>query len=134
MKLEVFDERRCSLGEGPTSSGQLNNHVMWIDILSFKVLWREIDTGKIGSFNTPAEIGFALPRKNSGVVLGHASGATLRNTDGSETALPSWSDAESEPLKTPVRWNDAKVSPHGELFAGTRAVDGARDAGWLYKF
>jgi gluconolactonase len=33
-----------------------------------------------------------------------------------------------------VRWNDAKVSPHGELFAGTMAFDGAKDAGSLYKF
>jgi gluconolactonase len=107
---------------------------MWIDILSFKVLWRDIDTGEIGSFATPAEIGFALPRKNSGIVLGHASGATLRDADGSETALPGWNDAESEPLKVPVRWNDAKVSPHGELFAGTMAFDGAKDAGSLYKF
>jgi sugar lactone lactonase YvrE len=134
MKFEVFDERRCSLGEGPTSSGQHNNHVMWIDILSFQVLWRDITSGEIGSFSTPAEVGFALPRKNSGIVLGHASGATLRNPDGTESALPSWSDAESEPLKTPVRWNDAKVSPHGELFAGTMAFDGAKDAGSLYKF
>jgi sugar lactone lactonase YvrE len=134
MKLEIFDERRCALGEGPTSSRQFNNHVMWIDILSFEVLWREIDTGEIGSFTTPAEIGFALPRKNLGIVLGHASGATLRNANGSETKLPSWIVAENKPSKMPIRWNDAKVAPNGELYAGTMAFDGAKDAGSLYKF
>ena len=134
MKLEIFDERRCTLGEGPTSSGLRNNHVMWIDILSYKVLWRDINSGEIGSFDTPAEVGFALPRKNSGIVLGHSTGATLRDPDSTENPLPSWLEAESGPLPIPVRWNDAKVAPNGELFAGTMAFDGAKDAGSLYKF
>ncbi|MDP1852497.1 MAG: SMP-30/gluconolactonase/LRE family protein [Candidatus Planktophila sp.] len=134
MNIEIFDERRCVLGEGPTSSGQTNNHVMWIDILSFKVLWRDIISGEFGSFETPAEVGFALPRKNFGVVVGHSSGATLRDIDGTESPLPSWLEAESEPLKIPVRWNDAKVAPNGELFAGTMAFDGKEGAGSLYKF
>jgi len=134
MKFEVFDERRCSLGEGPTSSGQHNNHVMWIDILSFQVLWRDIASGEIGSFSTPAEVGFALPRKNSGIVLGHASGATLRNPDGTESALPSWSDAESEPLRTPVRWNDAKVSNVGDLWLGTMSYNAEPKKAALYRY
>lgn len=133
MEIDIFDERRCILGEGPTSSGPENNLVMWVDILGHKVLWKDIITQKIGSFDTTAEVGFCLPRTDGGQIVGHASGATLRDKNGSETLLLSSLDAENEPLDDQIRWNDAKVSPNGDLFAGTMGFDGKKDAGALYK-
>jgi gluconolactonase len=131
MKIEVFDTYRCELGEGPTSSGLDQTSIMWIDIISHKCFNRNILTGDTVSFSTPGEIGFALPRSQGGQVLGHASGATLRAIDGSEKKLPSWSDLGICP-DIPVRWNDAKISPDGEIFMGTMAVDGSPDAGALF--
>jgi hypothetical protein len=34
IAVEVFDDRRCWLGEGPTATGTNNNHVQWVDILN----------------------------------------------------------------------------------------------------
>lgn len=132
MKLEVFDERRCILGEGPTSSGSDNNVVTWVDILGHKVFWKDMITHQIGSFDTAAEVGFCLPSADGGHVLGHASGITLRDKTGSETPLLRSGDS-IEPLNSQLRWNDAKVSPDGDLFAGTMAFDGRKDAGALYR-
>lgn len=131
MKVEVFDSYRCELGEGPTSFGSDQSSIMWIDIIGHKVLTRNILNGETNFFETPGEIGFALPRSNGGQVLGHASGATLRESNGSERALPSWKNLGINP-KVPIRWNDAKTTPHGSIFMGTMASDGSPGAGALF--
>lgn len=133
MELTVFDERICKLGEGPTSRGTNNSLITWIDILSHRVLWRDLISGDVGSFETPAEIGFCLPYEDSGYVLGHASGATLRDGLGHETKLLSDDLGQVRPLDENTRWNDAKVAPNGDLFAGTMAFDGSRNGGSFYR-
>jgi hypothetical protein len=50
LKAEVFDSRRNVLGEGPTSSGPKNNHVMWVDIYGKAVRWRDLASGEIGEY------------------------------------------------------------------------------------
>ena len=44
ISVEVFDERKCHLGEGPTSSGTGNNHVMWVNILENQVMWHNSES------------------------------------------------------------------------------------------
>ncbi len=133
MELMVFDERICRLGEGPTSRGKENSLVTWIDIHGHKVLWRDLITSELGSFETPAEVGFCLPCDQNGYVVGHASGATIRNEAGHERSLFSNDIDQPKPVDEFTRWNDAKVAPNGDLFAGTMAFDGTRDGGSLYR-
>lgn len=133
MKIEIFDDRRCTLGEGPTSSGDSNSQIMWVDIIGKKILTRDILTGQITEKSTAEEVGFALPGEDSGVVVGYASGAKFITSGGAEINLPSWRKITPDSETTPVRWNDAKVSPHRQLFAGTMAFDATPGAGGLYR-
>jgi sugar lactone lactonase YvrE len=133
MDLEVFDERRCTLGEGPTSSRLANSHIMWVDILGKKLYSKNASSGETTEQSSTEEIGFALPGEDSGVVLGYASGAKFVASDGRESSLPHWQTISPDDPATPVRWNDAKVSPHQQLYAGTMAFDATPGAGGLYR-
>jgi gluconolactonase len=133
MKLEVFDERRCTLGEGPTSSGNSNNHIMWVDIIGKKILTKDLITGKTTEQIFDEEVGFALPGVDSGVVIGFASGAKFVDKNGQEFELPHWKSITPIDPNTPVRWNDAKVSPDKQLYAGTMAFDATPEAGGLFR-
>ncbi len=133
MKIEVFDERKCLLGEGPSSRNENNSLVTWVDILGHQVLWRDIYTSEVGSFRTLGEVGFALPRGGGGTVMGVADEIVLRESNGNENSMLSCNASKNAPTGIKVRWNDAKVAPGGELFAGSMACDGAAGAGALYK-
>ena len=128
IAVEVFDDRRCWLGEGPTSSGTNNNHVQWVDILNGKVLSKNIETSKTSEYKMEEHVGFAIPRTSGGDVLGTANGPVLRNTEGEITKLPG---RETDKVKS--RWNDAKVSHTGDLFLGTLSYDLVPKASGLYR-
>jgi sugar lactone lactonase YvrE len=132
LSVEIFDQRRCLLGEGPTVTGVKNNRVQWVDILQSKVLWRDLDSGEIGEYSTPEVVSFAIPRKSGGDVLGMVGGPHLRNLDGTLESLQHWEFALSHGKSDSLRWNDAKVSPTGELWLGTMASDGTGSAGGLF--
>ena len=128
IAVEVFDDRRCWLGEGPTATGINNNHVQWVDILNGKVLTKNIETNQTSEYKLDNHVGFAIPRTNGGEVLGTANGPVLRNTEGQITKLP---QRETDKFKS--RWNDAKVSHTGDLFLGTLSYDIVPKASALYR-
>jgi len=128
IAVEVFDDRRCWLGEGPTATGENNNYVQWVDILNGKVLSKNIETNKISEYKMEEHVGFAIPRTNGGDVLGTANGPVLRNTEREFTKLPG-----RETDKAKSRWNDAKVSYTGDLFLGTLSYDLVPKASGLYR-
>ena len=128
IEVEVFDDRRCHLGEGPSSHGLNNEIVTWVDIINGKVLTKNIENLTTSEYKLEEHIGFALPRITGGEVLGINSGPALRDKDGKITKLP---QRENDRFKT--RWNDAKVSPSGEIFLGTLTYDLVPDQSALYK-
>jgi sugar lactone lactonase YvrE len=128
IAVEVFDDRRCWLGEGPTATGENNNYVQWVDILNGKVLSKNIETSKTSEYKMEEHVGFAIPRTSGGDVLGTANGPVLRNTEGEITKLPG-----RETDKSKSRWNDAKVSYTGDLFLGTLSYDLVPKASGLYR-
>ncbi|MFM8211964.1 MAG: SMP-30/gluconolactonase/LRE family protein [Actinomycetes bacterium] len=128
IEVEVFDDRRCHLGEGPSSSGENNEIVTWVDIINGKVLTKNIENLTTSEYKLEEHIGFALPRITGGEVLGINSGPALRDVDGKITKLP---HREKDRFKS--RWNDAKVSPSGEIFLGTLTYDLVPDQSALYK-
>ncbi|MFZ9789760.1 MAG: SMP-30/gluconolactonase/LRE family protein [Candidatus Nanopelagicales bacterium] len=128
IQVEVFDDRRCHLGEGPTASGENNEIITWVDIINGKVLTKNLEDSTTSEYQVNEHVGFALPRINGGEVLGINSGPVLRDQDGKITKLP---QREIDTFKT--RWNDAKVSPSGELFLGTLTYDLVPDQSALYK-
>ncbi len=134
MKPEIFDRRRCDLGEGPTSRDINNDHITWVDILGQRVLSRNINTHSIDSFDTDLPVGFALPARNSSLVLGIGDEIFLRDDVGKLQSLSvRCAPTNNDQPSVRVRWNDAKVAPGGELFAGSMDYEGANKIGALYR-
>jgi sugar lactone lactonase YvrE len=123
IAVEVFDERKCYLGEGPTSSGPGNNHVMWVNILENQVMWRNLETGVTGGYETSEHVSFAIPRTQGGEVLGTVSGPILRDSDGTIHQLPTRSTIPGDVDNFPTRWNDAKVSRIDKDFTITAEIN-----------
>ncbi len=90
-------------------------------------------TNDLGTFPTTEDVGFALPRKGGGTVLGVGDKIILREPGGSERVLDSCNASTNSPDVVKVRWNDAKIAPGGELFAGSMAYDNTPGAGALYR-
>ena len=133
IKASVFDERVNLLGEGPTSTGVANEIISWVDIMGRKVRSRNFLTGEVHEYATLEDIGFAIPRVPGGAILGVVSGPVLRDVDGTLHQLPSREDADGFAPNRPIRWNDGKVSPQGDLFMGTMAYDFVANSGAFYQ-
>lgn len=133
MKASVFDERRNILGEGPTATGPKNEVITWVDLYGKKVRGRHLITEAVSEYETAEDVGFAIPRKLGGEIIGTANGPLLRDPNGTIHKLPTRIDADGYESKNIVRWNDAKVSPQGDLFLGTMAYDFKTNAGAVYQ-
>lgn len=133
MKASVFDERVSLLGEGPTATGVANEEISWVDIMGRKVQSRNLLNGATTEYLTQEDVGFAIPRVGGGAILGVVSGPVLRDEDGAVHQLPSREDADGFPPNRPIRWNDGKVSPQGDLFMGTMPYDFTVNGGAFYQ-
>jgi sugar lactone lactonase YvrE len=134
MLAEIFDERICSLGEGPSSSGALHSEVSWVDITGSRVLTRNLATNRTSEFSTGENVGFAIPRASGGYVLGTNSGPILRDVDGRLHAFLKLTDLEPQTSQIAIRWNDGKVSPSGNLWFGTMGYDMLAETSSLFKY
>ena len=133
IAVDVFDSRRNQLGEGPTASGDRNNHVQWCDIYGQSIRWKDLASGQSGEYETSEPVGFQIPRTTGGEILGTANGPVLRDKDGAFHKLPSREDADGFKDKKVLRWNDAKVSPDGALFLGSMAYENQSNEGAFYR-
>lgn len=134
MQVEIFDERICSLGEGPSAAGALHSEVSWVDITGSRVLTRNLKTNETGEFSTQENVGFAITRTSGGYVLGTNSGPILRDTDGSNHLFLKLSDLEPLISQMGIRWNDAKVSPSGNLWFGTMGYEMLPGTSSLFRY
>lgn len=128
LQVELFDERQCILGEGPVSLGSSHSEIQWVDIEGKKVLSRNLETGVAGEFSVEEEIGFVIPTESGKSLLGTVSGPVLY--DGS-VFTPYVSRNENDVV--PMRWNDAKVSPDGELWLGSMTFTEEPGYGSFYR-
>lgn len=128
ISVEIFDERQCILGEGPVSSGVDHSQVQWVDIEGMKVLSRNLETGHSSEYSVTEHIGFIIPTEAGKDLLGTVSGPILY--DG-KNFIPFVS--RDEPDVTPMRWNDAKVDPAGDLWLGSMSYTEDGGHGALYR-
>lgn len=133
IAVEVFDSRRNQLGEGPTASGIGNNHVQWCDIYGQFIRSKNLVTGEIFEYQTDEAVGFQIPRVNGGDILGTANGPVLRDLNGTIHNLPTREESDGFKDKHVLRWNDAKVSPDGDLFLGSMAYENQSNEGAFYQ-
>ena len=124
--VEIFDDRRCALGEGPHYD-EVTDRVMWVDILNSRLLWRSPGTGDTGETGFPTHIGAAVPRRGGGLVICLQDGPCLVD--------PTAPCGCSTPTLTAPdrRSNDAKADRAGRLWLGTMAYDERPGAGTLYR-
>jgi sugar lactone lactonase YvrE len=134
MKFEIFDERISVLGESPFAFGEKSSEVSWADILGSRVRTRNLITGEVSEFGTGENVGFALRRTNGGYLLGTNSGPVLRDPDGTTQTLFSLQAVDPQCQSHSVRWNDAKVSPSGNLFLGTMAYSMLPKTSTLFRY
>ena len=128
LSVELFDERQCTLGEGPVSSGSSHSDVQWVDIEARKVLSRNLETDEFKEYSVPELIGFVIPTETGRSLLGTTSGPVLY--DGKKfTPYASRNEFDV----TPIRWNDAKVSPDGDWWLGSRALTEEAGYGSFYR-
>jgi sugar lactone lactonase YvrE len=133
MKPTVWDSRKCHVGEGPVAIGPTHSRIHWVDILNNKILWRDLETNESGEIPTSENVSFVLPRINGGLVLGTAHGPELLNPDGTMVQMPGRFEADGEIDPIPMRWNDAKVGPCGEIWIGTSAYGAESELIGLHK-
>jgi len=132
MKPVVWDSRKCHVGEGPVATRADHSKLYWVDILGNKVLWRDLISNESGEITTSENVSFVLPRTSGGLVLGNANGPDLLEISGVIKRLPGRLEADCAPDRVPIRWNDAKVGPGGEIWMGTKAT-AERDHAGLYQ-
>jgi sugar lactone lactonase YvrE len=129
-KPEVFDDRRCDLGEGPHCD-ERTGRMWWVDVFGRRILWRDLSSGERGALSTPAHVSAAVPRRSTGLVACLPQGARLVAPDGRISPLV---DFPPSPEGWPtLRSNDAKADPRGRLWLGTMAYDETPGAGALYR-
>lgn len=139
MAVEVFDERRCVLGEAPYYE-ERSGRFGWVDILSRDLLWRSPERpDEVGAAEVPQHIGAAVPRANGGLVLCLADGPVLADPDNTLHMLDEYADADAAAGRPrgadapAVRSNDARADPSGRLWVGTVAYDESPGAATLYR-
>ncbi len=117
----------CELGEGPMWDARANV-VRFVDIKRSQVHRLDPVTGARGTWSAPAAIGSLGARANGGFVAGTRAGFALVDPDAGTFEVIDHPEAH---LPT-NRFNDGKVDPHGNFWAGTMD-DARRDrSGTLY--
>lgn len=124
---EVFDSRRCQLGEGPLWHPE-RKQLFWFDILGKKLL------SKVG--DTPLEWRFGEHVSAAGwidmetLILASESGLyRFELSSGARTLLvPLEAD---DPV---TRSNDGRADPFGGFWIGTMGLNAEKGAGAIYRF
>ncbi|WP_306146296.1 SMP-30/gluconolactonase/LRE family protein [Roseibium sp. MMSF_3412] len=123
----VFDERRCVLGEGPLWHPE-RQQLFWFDILSKKMMTRE--NGSAGSWEFDEYVSAAGWVSKSEMVIASASQIFLFNLDtGAKTKL---CDLEADDPVT--RSNDGRADPKGGFWIGTMGINAEQGKGSIYRF
>jgi sugar lactone lactonase YvrE len=143
--VEIFDDRRCRLGEGPHYD-ERTDRVWWVDILGRRLLWRVVGgtrepggwpgtTDEAGEVHVDEHVGALVPDSSGGLVACLRSGpAAVKVAADGTAAVTRLAPMPVDPFGTPaLRCNDAKVDPTGRLWLGTMAYDDTPHAGALYR-
>jgi sugar lactone lactonase YvrE len=117
----------AQLGEGPIWDAA-RDELSFVDIVA-GMLYRLIDGDRIERvFEFGTTLAAALPADDGERLLVTRTGFFTLADDGSTTPVLDVLDDRLE-----LRFNDAKCDPSGRCFAGTLSLDGAPDAGTLYR-
>ncbi|MBY6212042.1 SMP-30/gluconolactonase/LRE family protein [Microbulbifer agarilyticus] len=127
VAAEVFDERICSLGEGPLWH-PLRKTLYWVDLLNNKVLAKGPDGTQAWDVGEmPSAIGWV---DRDRALVACESGLHLMDLNSGEKSLL----CELEPDMPGNRSNDGRADPWGGFWIGTMGINGEPDQGNLYRW
>lgn len=127
-QAECVFEARAQLGEGPVwdeRAGVLH----FVDIEGRTISCFEPTTRRCRELQLDERVGFALPRRDGGLVCGLQSGLAFVDFDREQVER----FATPEPDMPENRFNDAKCDPSGRLWAGTMDTAQVHATGVLYR-
>ncbi len=134
VEIDVLDDRRSELGEGPIWD-ERTGEVVWVDITGCAVHMHRLADGVRRTLATPTCVGAVLPRTRAGdgwlALL--QDGPALLGENGSVNALGSFAEADGLAPTTAMRANDAKCDARGRCWCGTMAYDQTPGHGALYR-
>jgi len=123
--VELVVDAHCQLGEGPA---YFYDRLWWGDILGKRIHEYDPKTGAHHAHLFDVQVTVMVPRQAGGFVLATENGLALLDRMGDKPEFVT--DPESHLPGN--RFNDGKCDPHGRLWAGTMARDGAPKCGALY--
>jgi len=125
--VNAFDGRQCLTGEGPVWDDR-SMRVVWVDILTARVLWRSLLDETFGEIDTPSHVGAVLPSEDSDWLAFLQDGAYRVGLDGTRLELIEYFPTPNPRRECvpPMRANDAKVGPDGIPYVGVIAYDAHR--------
>lgn len=127
--LRLLSEHRFQLGEGPWWSVE-EHRLYWVDITGRSVQRIALDGSAFQRWEVPSDVGFVVPHRDGGAVLGLRDGLYQLELDTGKTRLL-LSLEEDLPDQ---RLNDGKCDPRGRLWFGSMRDDSAEPVGALYRY
>ncbi|MGB0497119.1 MAG: SMP-30/gluconolactonase/LRE family protein [Rubricella sp.] len=125
--VEVFDERRCKLGEGPIWH-RGRGSLLWFDIHSQRLLERQGDRQRSWAFEGPVSAAGILPDGRI-LIASHVALQTFDlDTGVTEVVCPLEAD------NAVTRSNDGRSDPWGGFWIGTMGRRAERGAGAIYRW
>jgi sugar lactone lactonase YvrE len=122
IKVEVFDDRVCALGEGP-SYDAARNRAVWVDIVGRRVLWRDLANGETGECSTPGDVGAAVLRTDGRYQILLPDRVAVLDIDTCDIVDDFEWPAKHRDVGVPIRGNDAKADPAGRFYFGSMPYD-----------
>jgi sugar lactone lactonase YvrE len=123
----VFDDRQCTLGEGPMWHPE-RQQLFWFDILNKQLMTRENGTPKFWQFDECVSAAGWVNRNE----LMIASASKLFLFDLTSDTSTKLCDFEAD--NTVTRSNDGRADPKGGFWIGTMGYNAEPGAGSIYRF
>ena len=117
MNLEVFNETRCIVGEGPVWDSE-NNQLLSLDIRGQFILKTDYETGNTQKVSLPQRIGCFALAESGDIIAGLTDGVYRIDKSGAVIL------AHQPVAIKGDRFNDGKIGPDGAFYLGTSAADG----------
>ena len=125
MNVDIFDNSRCILGEGPIWDST-RQELRWVDIKARKIYAKTLDGGRTSFLITP-KMPSALGLCDSGsIIVAHQDEIILLESP--EKILAPIGEREHN------RSNDGKIGPDGRFWFGTMDDNEELDSGCLYSW
>jgi sugar lactone lactonase YvrE len=127
--IEIISKQTEILGEGPTWDRR-NNKVYWVDIKGHHFRSFELSTGKIETVKTDGMVSSLVPSRSGKMyaTIGHRF-TSIDPSTGKEKVL-----METETSLENNRFNDGKVDPYGNYWAGTMDMNEKEPVASLYVY